>query len=103
VNPESVLQDIIEPSAKINPDHVSYIITTTSGDTVSGLVRQEGDQLIVLEGIDKQTKIARADVKEIRPSKISLMPEGYKELGEKKLRDLLLFLTEEAPPKAGAK
>jgi len=101
VNPESVLQDIIEPSAKINPDHVSYIITTTSGDTVSGLVRQEGDQLIVLEGIDKQTRIARADVKEIRPSKISLMPEGYKELGEKKLRDLLLFLTEEAPPKAG--
>lgn len=103
VNPESVLQDIIEPSARINPDHVSYIITTTSGDTVSGLVRQEGDQLIVLEGIDKQTKVARADVKEIRPSKISLMPEGYKDLGEKKLRDLLLFLTEESPPKAGGK
>jgi putative heme-binding domain-containing protein len=103
VNPESVLQDIIEPSARINPDHISYIITTTSGDTVSGLIRQEGDQLIVLEGIDKQTKVPRADVKEIRPSKISLMPEGYKELGEKKLRDLLLFLTEEAPPKAGGK
>jgi hypothetical protein len=34
-------------------------------------------------------------VKEIRPSKISLMPEGYKELGEAKLRDLLTFLTTE--------
>lgn len=103
VNPESVLQDIIEPSARINPDHISYIITTNSGDTVSGLVRQEGDQLIVLEGIDKQTKVARSEVKDIRPSKISLMPEGYKDLGEKKLRDLLLFLTEEAPPKAVGK
>ena len=102
VNPESVLQDIIEPSARINPDHITYIVTTATGDTVSGLVRQEGDQLIVLEAADKQTKLARADVKEIRPSKISLMPEGYKDLGEKKLRDLLIFLTEEAP-KAGGK
>jgi len=103
VNPESVLQDIIEPSARINPDHISYIITTAAGDTVSGLVKQDGDDLIIMEGIDKQTKVARSNVKEIRPSKISLMPEGYKELGEKKLRDLLLFLTEEAPPKAGGK
>jgi hypothetical protein len=37
-------------------------------------------------------------VKEIRPSKISLMPEGYKQtLGEKGLRDILTFLTEEKP------
>jgi putative heme-binding domain-containing protein len=101
VNPESILQDIIEPSARINPDHITYIVTTASGDTVSGLVRQDGEQLIVMEAVDKQTKLSRADVREVRPSKISLMPEGYKELGEKKLRDLLLFLTEEAPPKPG--
>jgi putative heme-binding domain-containing protein len=98
VNPESVMQDILEPSARINPDHVSYIVETKSGDTVSGLLRQEGDRLVVSEAADKTTTIARADVKEIRPSKISLMPEGYKQtLGEKGLRDVLTFLTEEKP------
>jgi hypothetical protein len=35
-------------------------------------------------------------VKEIRPSKVSLMPEGYgKILGEKGMRDVLTFLTTE--------
>jgi putative heme-binding domain-containing protein len=97
VNPESVLQDIVEPSARINPDHVSYIIETKSGDTLSGLVRQEGQNVLVTEGVDKVTTLPANEVKEIRPSKISLMPEGYKDLGNEKLRDLLTFLTNEGP------
>jgi putative heme-binding domain-containing protein len=97
VNPESVLQDIVEPSARINPDHVSYVIQTKSGDTISGLVRQEADKVLVYESLDKVTTLARDDVQELRPSRISLMPEGYKDLGEQKLRDLLTFLTVEPP------
>jgi putative heme-binding domain-containing protein len=95
INPESVMQDIVEPSARINPDHVSYIIETKGGDTLSGLVRQEGERVIVSEAADKVTTISRDEVKEIRPSKVSLMPEGYRELGEKRLRDLVTFLTTE--------
>jgi putative heme-binding domain-containing protein len=96
INPESVMQDIIEPNARINPDHVSYIIETHGGDMLSGLVRQEADRVIVSEAAGKVTTIARGDVKEIRPSKISLMPEGYaKQLGEKGLKDVLTFLTTE--------
>jgi putative heme-binding domain-containing protein len=95
INPESVMQDIVEPSARINPDHVSYIIETRAGDTLSGLVRQEGDRVIVSEAADKVTTIDKGEVKEIRPSKVSLMPEGYRELGERKLRDLVTFLTVE--------
>jgi len=97
VNPESVLQDIIEPSARINPDHVSYIVQTKAGDTISGLVRQEGAKVLVYESLDKVTTLAADDVAELRPSRISLMPEGYKDLGEKKLRDLVTFLTTEPP------
>ena len=60
-------------------------------------MRQEADKVIVYEAADKTTTLARDDVKELRPSKISLMPEGYKDLGPEKLRDLLTFLTEEPP------
>ena len=63
------------------------------------LIRQEGEDIIVTEAADKQTRIARKDVKEMRPSKISLMPQGFKDLGETKLRDLLTFLTNEPPQK----
>jgi putative heme-binding domain-containing protein len=95
IDAESVLKDIAEPSARINPDHINYIVTTDSGDVVSGLVRQEGEEVVVTEAVDKVTRLKRGAVKEIRPSKISLMPEGYKELGKEKLRDLLTFLTVE--------
>jgi len=43
---------------------------------LSGLIKQEADKIVVMEGADKFTTVARADVKEIRPSKISMMPEG---------------------------
>src|SRR5207253_5254055 len=99
VNPESVLQDIVDPSLRINPDYVNYIVTTSGGDQIAGLIRQEGEDIIVTESADKQTRIARKDVKEMRPSKISLMPQGFKDLGETKLRDLLTFLTNEPPQK----
>jgi hypothetical protein len=57
----------------------------------------------VVEGPDKTTTLERSDVKEMRPGKVSVMPEGYREqLGEKKLRDLLTFLTTQ-PPKPAAK
>jgi putative heme-binding domain-containing protein len=99
LNAESVLRDIVEPSARINPDHVNYVVTTDTGDTLAGLVRREGEEVVVTEGVDKVTRLAGARVKEIRPSQISLMPDGYKALGEDKLRHLLTFLTVE-PGKA---
>jgi putative heme-binding domain-containing protein len=97
LNPESVLVDIVTPSARINPDHVSYLVTTQAGDVLSGLIRMEGEMLIITEAVDKTTRLPRAAVKELRPSMISLMPEGYKDLGPDKLRDLLTFLTTEKP------
>jgi putative heme-binding domain-containing protein len=104
VNAESVLQDVVAPSARINPDYPNFIIELKSGDTISGLVRNDGERLAVVEGADKITQVSRSDAKEIRPAKLSIMPEGYKEqLGEKKLKDLLTFLTTEEPKLKGKK
>ncbi len=47
--------------------------------------------MIVTEGPEKSTVLDKAEVKEIRASKISLMPDGYKALGERKLRDIVTF------------
>jgi putative heme-binding domain-containing protein len=99
LNAESVLKDIVEPSARINPDHVSYLVTTDAGDTLAGLVRREGEDLVVTEGIDKAARVPAGRVTDLRPSKISLMPDGYKSLGDEKLRDLLTFLTTEGKSK----
>src|SRR5688572_10302209 len=55
LNPESVLRDIVEPNATINPDHVSYMVDVKNGGKLAGLLRREGEDLRVVENAEKST------------------------------------------------
>ena len=98
----SVLRDIREPSAAINPDYVSYSLALRDGRTLSGIVRAEGlDQLRLLDQEAKETLIPRADVAEIAPNAISAMPQGLLDkLDATQVQDLLAFLLTEPAPKS---
>lgn len=100
-DPESVQRDIIEPNLAINPDFTSYLVKLKDGRTLSGLVQSAGaEQYRIVENAEKVTTVSKADVKEMRPAAESIMPAGFKELlGPEKMRDLLMFLTGEAPKK----
>ncbi|HXT60188.1 MAG TPA: ThuA domain-containing protein [Pirellulales bacterium] len=95
----SVLRDVTEPSAAINPDYVSYTLALEDGRVLTGVVRAEGaDKIRVLDVDAKETIVATADVEELRPSALSLMPKGIAEqLGPEKLKHLLTFLLTVAP------
>ncbi len=94
-----IYQNIIEPSASIHPDYVSYTVALKDGRISMGVVRAEGADALKVGDIDaKQTLIPRADVEEIRPSATSIMPVGLLgAIGEERTRDLLAYLT--ATPK----
>jgi putative heme-binding domain-containing protein len=103
-DPDAVLNDVLNPSAAINPDYVSYIVKLKNGDVLAGLVAGEGDNFRITEGVDKVTTVRRADVQSLSPSPTSIMPDGFKALGDEKLHDVLEFLTGEQPkPPPGAK
>jgi putative heme-binding domain-containing protein len=107
LDPEGVLRDIVEPSASINPDFISYQIKLKNGLVLSGIARGEGiDKFRVLtvdskEAKDsKETLISRDEIEKLVPSEKSVMPDDYKKvLGDAKLKDLLTFLCEEEPKK----
>ena len=62
---DSVLRDILEPSAALNPDYLNYAVATNDGRTFDG----------------------------ITPSKVSVMPQDVvKQLKPEQLRDLMTFL-----------
>lgn len=48
------------------------------------------------------TRVARADVVSLTADTVSIMPEGFKELGQEKLDDVVKFLTT-VEPKPDAK
>jgi putative heme-binding domain-containing protein len=99
---ESVLRDIREPNALINPDHVAYNVTLANGDALSGVLKSQTDSgLTLIAGDAREYAYAREAVTAIEPSALSLMPSGLLDgLDEKRTRDLLTFLLHEAPTRS---
>jgi putative heme-binding domain-containing protein len=92
-DPEAVLRDIVEPNAAINPEFVTYVVQLTNGDTVNGVVlSQDADQIVLVDAEAKERPFPRSKIRQFRASALSLMPEGFKKLGDEKLRDLVAYL-----------
>jgi putative heme-binding domain-containing protein len=103
-DPASVLRDIKEPNAMINPDYVAYNVRLRDGGDLTGFVRtQTSDSLRIVGSDGKQQLVRRDDVSDMRPSAISLMPTALLEgLKEQQVRDLMTFLLQEPPERSRA-
>jgi putative heme-binding domain-containing protein len=90
----SVLKDIVEPNAAINPDHVAYNVELTNGEFVSGiLVGSTSAESRFADATGKIITAPAGQVKALVPSRLSLMPEGLlATLTEHDRRSLLTFL-----------
>lgn len=95
----SVLRDIKEPNATINPDYVAYNVHLRAGSDLTGFVRtQTGNSLRVVGSDGKEQLVRRDDVTGMQPSVVSLMPNGLLEgLNDSEVRDLMTFLLNEPP------
>jgi putative heme-binding domain-containing protein len=98
-DPASVLRDIRDPNAAINPDYVAFHIALRDGEELSGLVRAaSAAALRVVTADGKETVVPRAQVRELKPAALSLMPVGLLDaLNEGQVKDLLTFLVSETP------
>lgn len=101
-DPESVLRDIAQPSAAINPEFIPFTVHTTAGRALVGLVRAEPGRTLRITGGDaKHELIAADDVEQMTAGSVSIMPAGIAEkLGPDGQRDLLTFLL--LPPAAAS-
>ena len=90
----SVLRDIREPSAAINPDHPAFNVDLTDGESLTGVVVGENAaELRLADATGKTVVLPRATVKALRASTLSLMPEGLlASLNAEQVRDLMTFL-----------
>lgn len=90
---ESVDRDIRHPSFAINPDFVTYQVLTKEGLLLTGVLRNEGEILQIRDASGQTNAIHRDEVEEIRPSAVSIMPDGAAtRLGDSQYRDLLAYL-----------
>lgn len=90
----ALLANIVDPNAVIRREYLSYIVTTNSGQVVTGLLtEQDAASITVLDAKNARIKISRDEVEEIQESSVSLMPERILEnLNPEEIRDLFSYL-----------
>jgi putative heme-binding domain-containing protein len=93
----SVLKDVREPSAALNPDHVAYTFELSDGRVLAGVPRDGPDGKLIIGDIrGEEIVLARNKIESMTPWRMSLMPEGIdRVLGPAKMRDLMTFLLTE--------
>jgi putative heme-binding domain-containing protein len=96
-NVRDLLVSIVEPSKVISDQYAAVSIATKDGRMVTGRVGNIfGDSLSVIEDMfdpGRATNVRRADIDEMKPSNVSVMPVGLlNSLTEAEIQDLVAFL-----------
>ena len=70
------------------------LIVTKAGKQVNGLIRRETpDEIVLATGAKDEARVARAEIEEILPGTVSVMPAGLDtQLTREQLLDLIAFL-----------
>ena len=96
----SVLRDITDPGATINPDAVAYQATLNDGTQVVGTrAGESADTLKLAQPGGQVAVIQKSNIRTTEALPVSLMPAGLlAPLSEAEVRDLMTFLMTAPPP-----
>ncbi len=89
-----LLESIAFPGASFVRSYEPVAVATRQGRVFSGILRRDApDEIVLAVAADKEERIARDDVEEVRPGTVSVMPEGLdRQLTPGELADLIAFL-----------
>ena len=89
-----ILESMLQPSKKIEPKWLAYVVETVQGRVHTGLLIKKDDKEVVLKDAkDKLTRISASDVDVMAPQQKSLMPDLLvRDLTAQQVADLITFL-----------
>jgi putative membrane-bound dehydrogenase-like protein len=98
-NLDFLLTSLVDPSALIRKEYQAQTVALTDGRVLTGLVVEEtGRTLTLIDSNRQKTVVPRDQVEEIKPSAVSLMPEGLLDkLPDAQVRDLFKYLQSRGP------
>ncbi|MDA0347695.1 MAG: sulfatase-like hydrolase/transferase [Verrucomicrobia bacterium] len=91
---QDLLESILFPSINLARDFESYVIETTDGQSLLGVVQREtADTIFLLDATAVAKPIPRSSIKTIQPGVVSLMPQGLDQtMTQEELIDLVAYL-----------
>lgn len=77
---ERLCEDMLDPNRNVDRIFRYSIVTLHNGDLVTGLFRrEEGEQRIYINASGQEQRIPRNEIREVRESETSLMPDNFAE------------------------
>jgi putative heme-binding domain-containing protein len=99
-NLDSILLNVVDPSAAIREEYTAFLIRTKRGQTFAGVITSRGaNEITLVDSAQQSTTIAKSDIKLERALAVSTMPEDLLAgLNDQELRDLFAYLMAPEPP-----
>lgn len=92
--PQQLLIDILQPNRAIDANYISYVVQTSDGRVITGIVAGETATSITLRQAENKTEtLPKSEIESIQSTGLSLMPEGLEEnLSLQDMADLISFI-----------
>lgn len=92
-NVEYILENVLDPSAKVGRLYQVTILELTDGRVVQGVVVEENDLSLTVQLANERLTIPKSDVDARQQTQLSLMPDGlFDKLTDAELRNLMAYL-----------
>ena len=93
-NRDFLLANLVDPSAYIRAEYVSYNVEMKDGRALNGLMAESTPTTVtLLDANNQRTVLNRTEIKELKASAVSLMPEGLLDtLEPQQIRDLISYV-----------
>jgi putative heme-binding domain-containing protein len=90
-----ILENLLEPSKQIDEKFITYLVETTDGRVITGLLVEKNENKVVLKNAtNKLVEISRKDIDVFVPTRKSLMPDLLlREMTAQQVADLLEFFS----------
>ena len=97
---DSVLLNILDPNRDVMPQYQSYVVATTSGRVVTGMIADETANSVTIRKPDGGDEtVPRHQIEELRSTGLSFMPEGLeKQINVPAMADLLAYINSVKSP-----
>ena len=92
--PDKLLTSILDPNRAIDNNYFRFIVLTNDGRTIDGLIAEEtSDKIVIRSQNDQRHVIARSDIEQLKPTGVSMMPEGLEsQVDPQGMADLIAFI-----------
>ncbi len=92
-NLDYLLDNIIDPSAVVNADFRMWIANLKDGRVINGLLTAKTERTVTFKTMTEVFTIERNEMKDLKVSALSIMPEGlFESLTQTQARDLIAYL-----------